>query len=160
MSLSLNMDISVIEPLWSQIEADLEAEFQRALKALTEALGSPNAGELSVALVSDAGIRALNKTYRGKDKATNVLSFPAVGAAPFLADGLADIPPALLGDIVLAYETILREAEEKSVSVVAHCLHLFVHGFLHLRGFDHDTCLLYTSPSPRDLSTSRMPSSA
>jgi probable rRNA maturation factor len=86
--------------------------------------------EVSVQLVDDAQIRALNAQWRGFDKATNVLSFPA---AP--AEKLETSP--LLGDIVLAFETIEREADDMRISFSDHFVHLVVHGFLHLVGFDH-----------------------
>jgi probable rRNA maturation factor len=84
-----------------------------------------------VALSDDANVRALNASYRGLDKPTNVLSFPA-GSGP--RDGV--IP---LGDIVLAVETIAREAEEQGIAPVQHLQHLVVHGLLHLLGYDHET---------------------
>jgi probable rRNA maturation factor len=88
--------------------------------------------ELSIVLTDDARIRALNAAWRGQDKATNVLSFPAVEPAM--------IPTApLLGDIVVAYETVEREARAQSISFRNHYVHLLVHGFLHLFGYDHLT---------------------
>ena len=86
---------------------------------------NPHMGELSVVFTDDEHIQALNFDYRNKDKPTNVLSFPQ--------DGL------LLGDIVLALETITREAAEKSISFEHHVTHLIIHGFLHLQGYDHQT---------------------
>jgi len=139
--LSLHIDITVMEPRWSDVLPELETGFEKARVAILEALNVPDQGELSVALMNDLGIQALNKAYRGKDKATNVLSFPVIkpreGAG--IPQDQNEHPALLLGDIVLAYETILREADDKSVSFLAHCLHLFVHGFLHLLGYDHDT---------------------
>ena len=85
-------------------------------------------------LGSDALVRRLNRTYRGKDAATNVLSFPfqrPPGAAP--EDG------AYLGDVVLAAETVQREAAERGIERKHHLQHLVVHGLLHLLGYDHDT---------------------
>ena len=90
-------------------------------------LETPKLGELSLAFINDAEIQTLNCDYRGKDTPTNVLSFPDNGPAP------------LLGDIVLAFETIQREAAEKSVSLHHHLSHLIIHGFLHLQGYDHET---------------------
>lgn len=84
-----------------------------------------------VALSDDANVRALNASYRGLDKPTNVLSFPA-GSGP--REGV--IP---LGDIVLAVETIAREADDQGIAPVQHLQHLVVHGLLHLLGFDHET---------------------
>ena len=80
-------------------------------------------GELSIAFVNDARIQELNRDYREKDKPTNVLSFPMDGA--------------LLGDIVLAFETIAGEAKEQGKIFEHHLTHLIVHGFLHVLGYDH-----------------------
>jgi probable rRNA maturation factor len=87
---------------------------------------------LSVNFCDDAAIRALNAKWRGMDKPTNVLSFPAPGA---LATKLA------LGDIVIAYETVAREAQEQGKLFQNHVAHMIIHGFLHLIGYDHETPL-------------------
>ncbi len=86
--------------------------------------------EVSVMLADDATVRELNSVWRTQDKPTNVLSFQSIAT-----DRLATAPA--LGDIVLAYETIAREAIEETKSFEAHATHLLVHGFLHLIGFDH-----------------------
>ncbi|PZU88687.1 MAG: rRNA maturation RNase YbeY [Chelatococcus sp.] len=88
--------------------------------------------ELSLLMTDDRRIRIVNRDWRGFDKATNVLSFPA--APP---DRIAESP--LLGDIVLAYETVEREALAEGKSVQDHLSHLVVHGLLHLLGEDHET---------------------
>ncbi len=90
----------------------------------------------SVLFTSDAQVQALNREWRGKDRATNVLSFPMLSADNLRALA-ADGPPVLLGDIALAYETCMREADEKDIGLSAHAAHLLVHGFLHLAGHDH-----------------------
>ena len=87
--------------------------------------------EVSVLLADDVAIHALNKTYRGIDRPTNVLSFAA------LDEPIVD--PLLLGDIVVAFETTKREAEEQKISMADHLFHLIVHGVLHLIGYDHMT---------------------
>lgn len=87
--------------------------------------------EAVIALSDDANVQSLNASYRGLNKPTNVLSFPA-GSGP--RDGI--IP---LGDIVLALETIEREAKEQDIAPVQHLQHLVVHGLLHLLGYDHET---------------------
>jgi probable rRNA maturation factor len=93
--------------------------------------------EVSIRFADDEEVRTLNRQYRGKDKPTNVLSFPMV--QPDLIETLAnsDDGEILLGDIILACETCLREAGERGVSVEAHATHLIVHGTLHLLGYDH-----------------------
>lgn len=97
------------------------------------------AAEISVRFSDDAEVRQLNGAYRQKDKPTNVLSFPMV--QPDLLDALAngDDGEALLGDIILAAETVFAEAAAKNVTVEAHATHLIVHGTLHLLGYDHGT---------------------
>lgn len=86
--------------------------------------------ELSVVFTDDAHIRTLNAQYREKDKATNVLSFP--GSAP----GRKHFGP-MLGDIIVARETVVAEAEEQGIAFDDHLTHLVVHGLLHLFGHDH-----------------------
>ncbi|MFZ4109602.1 MAG: rRNA maturation RNase YbeY [Polymorphobacter sp.] len=94
--------------------------------------------EVSIRLSDDDEVQMLNRDYRGKDKPTNVLSFPMVQAD--LLDGLAnsDDGEVLLGDIVLAAETCAREAAEKGWSLPDYTRHLIVHGLLHLLGYDHE----------------------
>jgi probable rRNA maturation factor len=86
---------------------------------------------LTVMLADDARLRTLNADWRGKDKATNVLSFPA--SAPRGPAG----GPRFLGDIALGFETVAREAEEQEKPLRHHAMHLVVHGVLHLLGYDH-----------------------
>jgi probable rRNA maturation factor len=86
--------------------------------------------EVSLVFTDDAHVRRLNRAYRGKDSATNVLSFPAP------ANNSAFGPP--LGDIALAAETVRREASAEGVTLGEHISHLLVHGFLHLVGYDHE----------------------
>ena len=88
--------------------------------------------EVSVKFTSDDEVRGLNRTWRGKDKPTNVLSFPMAAE-----NELSDAP--MLGDIVLAHGVCSAEAEEKRVAVETHAAHLVVHGMLHLLGYDHET---------------------
>jgi probable rRNA maturation factor len=96
-----------------------------------------------VAFADDAAVQALNTRYRGKDKPTNVLSFPAV--VPPLPDpasesGQTSVKPAVfLGDIILAFETVEAEAGEQGIALDHHVAHLMIHGILHLLGYDHET---------------------
>jgi len=91
----------------------------------------------SVLFSSDDEVQVLNREWRGKDKATNVLSFPMIARGDLLA--LAkDGAPEMLGDIALAFETCAREAADKGVTVEDHAAHLIVHGLLHLAGHDHE----------------------
>lgn len=94
--------------------------------------------EISVRLTDNEEVQRLNRDYRGKDKPTNILSFPMLApdlAVTLLASAEGD---ALLGDLVLAQELLASEAAEKRVSISAHFSHLIVHGTLHLLGHDHE----------------------
>ncbi len=93
--------------------------------------------EVSVRLTGDAEVQTLNRDYRGKDKPTNVLSFPQYDAGDFAMLANTDDGEILLGDIVLALETCTREATERGISIADHAAHLIVHGTLHLVGYDH-----------------------
>jgi len=115
------IDIAIQSEDWPECAALV----QRAVKAAAHELEEPREGELSIVLSDDAQVRILNRDYRHKDKSTNVLSFPQSGA--------------LLGDIILARETVMREAMDKRVTFDAHLTHLIIHGWLHLQGFDHLT---------------------
>jgi probable rRNA maturation factor len=126
---ALAVDIVVESPLW-KAQRGADAMLRRALDAAAALV--PSEGELAVVLSDDAAIRALNRDWRGKDAATNVLSFPAKEARP---DRRA---PRLLGDIVIAYETVAREAAAEGKPFMHHLAHLAVHGFLHLVGYDHE----------------------
>ena len=115
-----SIDIAIQAEGWG----DCSSLAATAIAAVAAQLEAPRVGELSLVLSDDAQVRVLNRDYRGKDKATNVLSFPQSGM--------------LLGDIVLARETVAREALAKGVSFEAHTAHLIMHGWLHLQGFDHE----------------------
>ena len=101
--------------------------------ALTGATGPV---EIAITLSDDVEIRDLNRDWRGKDKPTNVLSFPGLEGA--MAGFLPPDAPRPLGDIILAFETCRAEAEEQGKSLADHARHLVVHGVLHLLGFDHE----------------------
>lgn len=89
---------------------------------------------LGIRLSDDAEQRRLNRDYRGRDAPTNVLAFPAAALGEALPDGA----PLLLGDIVLAFETVAREAAEQHKTLSDHLRHLVAHGVLHLLGHDHE----------------------
>ena len=124
-------DIEQESPLWDEFP-DAEAIAERALQIAGQKLSDQfrDGAELSILLSDDDHIRSVNQEWRGIDKPTNVLSFPAVDVnkiskAPFL------------GDIIIAYETVKREAESESKAFADHFTHLVIHGFLHLLGYDH-----------------------
>ena len=137
----IHVETSVESP-WP--EGDWAALATRAVDAALAA--SPHgeiarqnyAVEVSVRLTSDDEVQALNRQYRHKDKATNVLSFPMV--QPDLLDALSegDDGETLLGDIVLAYGVTAAEAAAKHIALEDHAAHLIVHGLLHLLGYDHE----------------------
>ena len=112
------------------------AEAAVAESAYPELATGPRSVEISVRLTGDHNVRALNAQWRGKDKPTNVLSFPLAEHADLLDANIA-IPELLLGDIILAYGVCAAEAADKAVPVVDHAVHLVVHGTLHLLGYDH-----------------------
>ena len=128
-------EVLVVADCW-QTEPDAETVIHRAIETAAETV---NAGlgeaELAVMLTDDAGIRTLNSNWRGIDKPTNVLSFPALqptgAAAP-------DDAPRMLGDIAIAFETTRKEADDEQKPFDNHLSHLAVHGFLHLIGYDHE----------------------
>ena len=128
-------EVLVVAECW-QTEPDAEAIIHRAVAAAAEIV---NAGlgetELAVMLTDDAGIRTLNSNWRGIDKPTNVLSFPAL---PPTGPGGPDDAPRMLGDIAIAYETTRKEADDEQMPFDHHLSHLAVHGFLHLIGYDHE----------------------
>lgn len=116
------------------------AEAASAALALTPFASLADAAplvEIAVRLSDDAEVHTLNRDFRGKDKPTNVLSFPQVQDDLLESLANSDDGEILLGDIVLARETCLREAEEKGISIADHATHLIVHGTLHLVGYDH-----------------------
>lgn len=116
------------------------AEAAAAALALTPFASLADAAplvEIAVRLTDDAEVHTLNRDFRGKDKPTNVLSFPQVQADLLESLANSDDGEILLGDIVLARETCVREADEKEISVEDHATHLIVHGTLHLVGYDH-----------------------
>src|SRR3979490_2019844 len=128
-------EVLVVADCW-QTEPDAEAVIHRAIETAAETV---NAGlgeaELAVMLTDDAGIRTLNSNWRGGDKPTNVLSFPALQPT---GPGGPDDAPRMLGDIAIAYETTRREADEEQKPFDHHLSHLAVHSFLHLIGYDHE----------------------
>lgn len=128
-------EVLVVADCW-QREPDSEAVIQRAVAAAAESVDDDVAdAEVAVMLTDDAGIRTLNSNWRGIDKPTNVLSFPALQPEGAWKPGDA---PRMLGDIAIAYETMRREADHEHKPFEHHLSHLAVHGFLHLIGYDHE----------------------
>ncbi len=130
----IDIAVAISDPAWESEISDVESLcIESALVVLGAVLGPVvKPTELSIVLSSDAEVRVLNRDYRGKDKATNVLSFPT-GLSSDLSG--AD----MLGDVILAFETVSMEADRDGKSLKSHLRHLVVHGILHLLGYDHET---------------------
>lgn len=127
--MSVTVELTIEDPSWTAL-GDLQSLVERAVAAALAEAGVASRGgtELSCLLCDDAVIQALNLQWRGVDRPTNVLSFPAAGPG-------AD---RMLGDIVVAYGTVSREALADSKAMRDHFAHLMVHGTLHLVGRDHE----------------------
>jgi len=123
----VEVDIQAQSPLWDA-QPLAERTVREAIAAAAATLSTARA-ELSIVLTDDAAMRTLNRTWRGIDKPTNVLSFPASKSGRGM----------MLGDIVVAFETLQRECDEEGGRFLDHLAHLAVHGFLHLAGYDHQT---------------------
>ncbi len=128
---ALQVDVIRQGGAWSRRLVGATRLAERAARAAWIAAGGTGKAEVAVVLADDATLRALNREYRGKDAPTNVLSFPAEESAPAEA-------PRLLGDVVLALETVLAEAVRDGKAPADHLAHLVVHGVLHLLGHDHE----------------------
>lgn len=130
----LTVDIIPREPRWRRADIDL-ALLERAARAAEAACsgGDTAPREIAVLLTDDAECRELNRAWRGRDAATDVLSFPN-DMRHVAVDG-----PRPIGDIVLAFETVARDAGDAGKSLDAHAAHLVVHGVLHLMGHDHES---------------------
>ena len=126
----LHIDLRIESPLWDG-QPLAEKTVRNAVLAAAAALSTAG-GEVSIVLTDDSAIRSLNRNWRGIDKPTNVLSFTASG--PHIGEGTR-----LLGDIVIAFETLERESADENRVFLHHLAHLAVHGFLHLNGYDHQT---------------------
>jgi probable rRNA maturation factor len=124
-----HIDVQTQSQLWEA--QPLAAKTVRDAIAAAASTLATKAGEVSVLLTDDQAIAKLNREWRGIDKPTNVLSFPASGKK-----GGNDIH---FGDIVIAYETLERECDDENRKFLHHLAHLSVHGFLHLIGYDHQT---------------------
>ena len=120
---------------WAEL-AEAAAEAAIAESRFPSLAAGPRSIELSVRLADDDSVRVLNAQWRGKDKPTNVLSFPLASEAE-LAAAPVDGPELMLGDIILARGVCAAEAAEKAIAIDQHAAHLLVHGTLHLLGYDH-----------------------
>lgn len=132
------IDVSLMDPSWESPSLEAGQIALAAMRLTLDMAQLPDEVknrpvEASIVLANDDLVQVLNRDYRGKDKPTNVLSFASLDADdPVPEDG-----PVHIGDIILAYETIEREAKEQGKYFKDHFTHLVVHGTLHLLGYDH-----------------------
>jgi probable rRNA maturation factor len=125
------IDLSITHAAWKRALPSVASVARRAaLAALAQSGKRIGAAELSLVLANDATVQELNARWRGKDAPTNVLAF-ASDEPPMKGR------PVLLGDVVLAYQTVAREAKEQHKRLADHLRHLVIHGVLHLLGYDH-----------------------
>ena len=128
-------EVLIVAECWGAAP-DAATVVHRAIETAASMVDADTAdAELAVMLTDDAGIRTLNKNWRGQDKPTNVLSFPALQPT---GGQSSDDGPRMLGDIAIAWETTRREADDEQKPFDHHLSHLAVHGFLHLVGYDHE----------------------
>ena len=128
----MNVSIEVEDESWLAL-AGLDALAQKAVDAALAGASVKEPGAVALLFTDDSAIAEINAEWRGKDKPTNVLSFPAPDMP--VPEGEA----RHLGDIVLAHGVIAREAAEQVKTLHDHTAHLIVHGVLHLLGYDHET---------------------
>ena len=121
------IDIQVLDPRWRKVRG-LSARLQRAAELALIRGKARKSATLTILLAGDARLKDLNNRFRGRNKATNVLSFPSDASGG-----------AYLGDIALAYGVTAQEARKGAKRIADHAMHLTVHGVLHLLGFDHQT---------------------
>ena len=127
--MKLSLAITISDDAWRE-ESGISTATRRAIRACVKETGHDSDGpvEISILLCGDPEIKKLNRTWRGIDKATNVLSFPS--SFPGVE--------GLLGDIAISHQTLRREVRRSGNTFLEHYLHMVVHGFLHLAGFDHE----------------------
>lgn len=142
---SFKLYIDVEDERWTAAIADIAAVADRVKDAVTEKtvpdlvfMDGNRDFSVNLCLSDDASVHKLNAEFRGIDKATNVLSFANIDDVEF--ENMLDSGEVVeLGDIIIAYETMVREAEEQGVSLYDHFCHLWAHGLLHILGYDHMT---------------------
>lgn len=147
----LDISFSLESGDWETAAADVERLTDAAARAAFEAaekpeiMGGDTPVEMSLVLADDALVQTLNRDYRDKDKPTNVLSFALLDDLDDTDESTDDVlardegMPILIGDVILAFETVQREALEQGKSFEDHLTHLVIHGVLHLLGYDHQS---------------------
>ena len=137
-TVEFTVEVAVPCPLWQRDCGDAAALAEDAARLALRRAAAPAAAVVDITLADDAAQRALNLTWRGRDSATNVLAFPLMSPGADPAMPAQPGAPLLLGDVVLAFETVRREAGEQGKPLGDHLRHLVVHGVLHLLGHDHE----------------------
>ena len=130
--MTITVDIEIEDEAWTKAAEDAEALVWRAAQAVLDAHEDIEGQGIVILLTDDDSVRALNRDFRQKDYATNVLSFPSA------QDPIGN-PEGQIGDIALAYGVCAREAAEQGKPLAHHLQHLVAHGVLHLVGYDHQT---------------------
>lgn len=133
------VDVIISDQRWTDTtdEDDWPSIAEKAIQASLDTLNWEKPVELSLTLTNDAHIQELNRAYRHKNAPTNSLSFPLFENFEFFSPKKRNNEPLLLGDILLSFDTIKKEAEEQKKEFLHHATHLIIHGFLHLLGYDH-----------------------
>ena len=143
--MQIDLQIETEEPRWNEAISDIGSVAQKVKTATFDYVVRHEDVDLltfdkpiivNLCLSDDAHVRQLNRDFRNQDKPTNVLSFANIDFEDFDAQN-SPFSEIELGDIIIAYETMVREAEAENITLYAHFCHLLVHGFLHILGFDH-----------------------
>lgn len=142
---SVSVLLDTVSPKWKRAFYAMNSRIERAAAAAFDGAKKPAAFarrrfEISITLTDDAHVKMLNRDFRGIDKPTNVLSFPQIDLESFKKSSLDVYPKNMfipLGDVVLGFQTIVRETREQKKTMENHTVHLIVHGVLHLLGYDH-----------------------
>ena len=127
------LELDVRDSRWADVIPDVYVFIKRAVETTYQAVGEAGPFELSVVLTDDPTIQCLNKEFRKKDQPTNVLSFAVRDTGQVHSPGLSEV----LGDVVISFDTMAREAGEIRKEIPDHFCHLLVHGVLHVLGYDH-----------------------
>ena len=139
--MNIDIDLLVQCKLWKNEndinEKLMEKTFLLVFDYLKLSTNNDNSIELSITLTDDEHIQSLNKEYRHRDKPTNVLTFSLYENKKSIINDLKTLPCMALGDIIFSYDTIKKEAKEQNKTFLNHFIHMLVHSYLHLFGYDH-----------------------
>lgn len=142
--MSIDIDLLVQDKSWKSNrnvnKSLMENLFNIVTKYLKLSIHKDSSIELSITLTNDDHIHKLNKEYRHKDRATNVLTFSLYENKKDIIKDLKNLPCMSLGDIIFSFDTIEREAKEQNKTFLDHFTHMLVHSYLHLFGYDHIKC--------------------